>query len=145
MNKFRQSAYALSLLTLLFVAPAFALGTQSNTQSGSMGTNDDQTELSMTGSLKSVNPDAKTIVVTSSTGTDTEFSYDDSTTIIGAQSTIEGLSTSSGSQVTVYYKDDNGKKKATRIEVQSAQGAFPDQPRPDQPQPDQPQPDQPLP
>ena len=155
MNKFRQSAYVLPLVALLFLVPAFGWDDQS-TMSGEK-TGEHQTELSMSGSLKSVDPDSKTLVIScsdASTGntTEAEFTYDESTTIMGAQSTIEGLSTSSGSQVTVYYKEDDGKKKATRIEVQAASTTpeaqptpsptpDPSQPQPDPSQPGQPQPD----
>ena len=119
----RQKALPITslLLALLFaVTGAFAQREQTYPQSGSQ---EMQQEMSITGQLKSVDPDAKTIVVTSSDGTDMEFRYDEQTQITGAQDSIEGLASSSGSEVTVFYREDDQQQKwATRIDAQSATG-----------------------
>jgi hypothetical protein len=73
------------------------------------------------GSLKSIDSDAKKLVLTTSEGTDMEFSYDDRTEIVGAGGTIEGLSASTGTKVKVFYNEESGQNKATRIKVKDAQ------------------------
>jgi len=77
-----------------------------------------QLDQSISGELKSVDTDAKKIVVTTADGSDMEFIYNDETQCGGTQDTIEGLSTSSGSKVTVHYREENQQKVATRIEVE---------------------------
>jgi len=132
-------------------------------QSSPNDTTQMQLEQSIRGQLKSVDTDAKKIVVTTSDGTDMEFVYNDQTLYSGAQDTIEGLSTSSGSNVTVHYRDENQQKVATKIEVEAASekdesGTVmprqkdqdtppPDTERPNPPDPNRPQdnPEQPLP
>ncbi len=79
-----------------------------------------QQEPSVIGELKSINADAKTLVVTTSEGSDMEFLYTESTEIVGAQGTVEGLSGSTGSKVKVFYKSEEGKNTATRIKVKDA-------------------------
>ncbi|MFB3906441.1 MAG: hypothetical protein ACE15E_23600 [Acidobacteriota bacterium] len=77
-------------------------------------------EKSVMGDLKRIDSDAKKVVVTTSTGTDMEFLYDDSTQVVGAGGTIEGLSASTGTKVTVFYKEEGGQNKATKIQVKEA-------------------------
>jgi hypothetical protein len=77
-------------------------------------------EKSAIGDLKKVDSDAKTLVVTTSAGGDMEFLYDDHTEIVGAGGTVEGLSASTGTRVSVFYKEENGQNKATRIKVKHA-------------------------
>ncbi|HXK59782.1 MAG TPA: hypothetical protein PLP42_07780 [Acidobacteriota bacterium] len=77
-------------------------------------------DTSVTGELKSVDVDAKTITVTTSEGTDMEFVYNDSTEIMGAQGTIEGLSANAGSKVKVSCKEEDGKNVATKVKVKEA-------------------------
>lgn len=105
---------AFLLLMMVSFVPA-ALAQETNT-----APQEDQTmtDLAVSGQLKSVDPEAKKFIVTTTEGADVEFSYDEQTEFSGGQ-TIEGLANSSGSQVTVYFRDDNGQKKATRIEVQA--------------------------
>jgi len=74
---------------------------------------------SISGKLKSVDSDAKKVTITTAAGDDMEFTYNDQTTISGAEGTVEGLSGKSGADVTVSYKEDMGVKTATRIEVKA--------------------------
>jgi hypothetical protein len=78
------------------------------------------------GELLRVDADAKTLTVREASGTEREFSYDDSTTIVGATEGTAGLATLSGSMVTVHYdksddesavRDDDAPHKATKIEI----------------------------
>jgi len=78
-------------------------------------------EKSVMGDLKRIDSDAKKLIVTTSEGSDMEFLYDDQTEIVGAQGTIEGLAASTGTKVKVFYKEDNGQNKATRVKVKDAQ------------------------
>jgi hypothetical protein len=72
------------------------------------------------GELLKVDTTAKTIAVKTAAG-DQEFSYTDETQVVGAQKTIAGLAGAKGTRVRVQYTEEGGAKKATRIEVQSAQ------------------------
>jgi len=80
-----------------------------------------QQEPSVVGELKSIDANAKTLVVTTSEGSDMEFLYTESTQIEGAQGSVEGLAGSAGSKVKVFYKTEEGKNTATRIKVKDAQ------------------------
>lgn len=74
---------------------------------------------SATGKLKSVDADAKKIVITSDTGSDMEFTYNDKTEVVGYEGRVEGLAGNAGADVTISYKDDMGAKTATRIDVKA--------------------------
>jgi len=74
---------------------------------------------SVDGKLKSVDADAKKLIITTAAGADMEFTYNDQTMIAGAEDTIEGLAGKSGADVTVSYKEDKDVKTATRIEVKA--------------------------
>jgi len=78
-------------------------------------------EKSVIGDLKSIDSDAKKLVVTTSEGSDMEFMYDDRTEILGAGGTVEGLSAKTGTRVKVFYNEESGQNKATRIKVKDAQ------------------------
>ena len=72
---------------------------------------------SISGELTRVMPDQKAFAVKSASGAEMLFRYDDKTVITGAESNPAGLATSSGSQVTVSYKNDSAGNMATRVEV----------------------------
>lgn len=72
------------------------------------------------GDLKSVDSDAKKLVITTSEGNDMEFLFDERTEIIGAGGTIEGLSANSGTRVKVSYNEENGQNRATQVKVKDA-------------------------
>jgi hypothetical protein len=55
----------------------------------------------------------------SSAGMPTEFTYTDSTKVTGSEKTVEGLATSSGSEVTVHYTKQADKNIATEIEIRA--------------------------
>lgn len=148
----RKHAVRISLTAFLFLmlvgfAPAaFAQDTPNTPSQEPSGL-----DLAVSGQLKSVDPDMKKLVITTEEGTDVEFSYDENTEYSGE--TIEGLATSSGSQVRVFFREENGVKIATKIEVQASnetEGTGEAQPAPEpepspepQPSPGQEQPDQP--
>jgi hypothetical protein len=72
---------------------------------------------SVTGELTRVMPDQKAFTVKSTTGAEMLFRYNDQTVIAGAENSAAGLATSSGSEVTVSYKNDSAGNMATRIEI----------------------------
>jgi hypothetical protein len=72
---------------------------------------------SITGELTRVMPDQKSFTVKSASGAEMLFRYNDQTIVAGAENNVAGLATSSGSEVTVSYKNDSAGNMATRIEV----------------------------
>jgi len=92
------------------------------------------------GELMSVDTELRTFVILTdatgavpgvSTGADSriEFVYDATTQVEGADRGMAGLSTMKAQRVTVHFIEEEGEKKATRIEVGRAGEA----PRPDAP------------
>jgi NADH dehydrogenase FAD-containing subunit len=71
------------------------------------------------GELTKVDPDAKTLSVKNSSGVEMEFRYDEQTQIVGAEGSVEGLGTMSGSPVRVHF--DSASKTATKIEIGARQ------------------------
>ena len=76
---------------------------------------------SISGELTRVMPDQKAFSVKSTTGAEMLFRYNDQTIVTGAENNVAGLATSSGSQVTVTYKNDSAGNMATKIEVHPKQ------------------------
>jgi hypothetical protein len=72
---------------------------------------------SITGELTRVMPDQKSFTVKSTSGAEMLFRYNDQTIVSGAENNVAGLATSSGSEVTVSYKNDSAGNMASRIEV----------------------------
>lgn len=73
-------------------------------------------ELSTTGELADVNPEAGTFSLVSADGASQTFQFGDSTTILGGEG-AQGLATQEGNQITVYYNFDTDPPTATRVEV----------------------------
>jgi hypothetical protein len=72
---------------------------------------------SITGELTKVNPQAMTFSVKSASGAEMLFKYDDKTIVTGSETNVAGLATSSGSEVTVSYRNDSAGNMASKIEV----------------------------
>ena len=73
----------------------------------------------LAGQLRSVYPDRHTLVV--AFGDDLyEFTYNDSTDIVGGNSSRQGLTGNTGNEITVHYKEHTftSTKTAVRIELQ---------------------------
>src|SRR2546423_15475076 len=62
---------------------------------------------SVTGELTRVSPQSMTFSVKNASGAEMLFKYDDKTIVSGAESNVAGLATSSGSEVTVTYRNDS--------------------------------------
>ena len=76
-----------------------------------------QSEQTITGELTRVMADSKMFTVKSASGAEMMFKYNDQTAVTGAETNVAGLATSSGSQVTVMYRNENTGNIATKIEV----------------------------
>ncbi len=72
---------------------------------------------SITGELAKVNPQSMSFSVKSASGAEMLFRYDDRTIVTGAETNVAGLATSSGSEVTVTYRNDSAGNMASKIEV----------------------------
>jgi len=71
------------------------------------------------GELSKVDATAKKLWVKGSDGKEMEFGYNEQTQIIGAEGSIEGLATLSGTRVKVHFEEAS--KIAAAIEVQGRQ------------------------
>jgi hypothetical protein len=74
---------------------------------------------SMSGELTNVDTEKKALTVKGSDGVETIFQYNDDTKVSGSAENVAGLATSSGSKVTVEYKQDGNDRLATAIEVEA--------------------------
>lgn len=75
----------------------------------------------VTGEILSVDADAKTIVVKTTSDTEMKFTYSDETEIVGGEKGPAGLATSTGSIVTVTYDVHGTANVALKIEVKPKQ------------------------
>ncbi len=80
--------------------------------------------LTLNGDLIRVDTDNHSFVVRGSDQKEITFSYDDKTEISGAGGTIEGLAGSTGTSVTVYYKQEGTSNVATKVEVHSSMKSY---------------------
>ena len=76
---------------------------------------------SVTGELTKVNPQSMSFSVKSASGAEMLFRYDDRTIVTGAETNVAGLATSSGSMVTVSYRNDSAGNMASKIEIHAKQ------------------------
>lgn len=123
-------------------APAPAVPAPAEQQPAPAPGADRQTQaMSVQGELRRVDAEAKTLTVQAD-GREQQFKFSDETEITGAGRDVEGLSTMTGTNVTVHYKVEGGANVATKIDIQarSADAPSADQPAPapaPQPQPQQ--------
>ena len=75
---------------------------------------------SVSGELMSVDSEKKTLAVKLADGAEWTFNYTATTEISGDKKGEQGLATSAGSRVVVQYTSADGKKTATKIEIQPA-------------------------
>lgn len=69
------------------------------------------------GSLVQVNTDAKTLTVRNGDNKEMLFAYADTTEIVGAQNTTQGLAGKAGETVKITYVAKQGVNQASRIEI----------------------------
>jgi hypothetical protein len=137
MEKIKQYGIAIGLMVALVGFAPAALAQEDYSPAPEADAEQMIQEQSVSGELTSVDHDNQTLMVTTAEGLELEFSYDDQTEFIGAQDTIEGLSTSAGSQVEVFYREDAGRNLATRIHVQPSEDLTGSDQQETQPVPDE--------
>ena len=71
----------------------------------------------LVGELVTVDVNAKTFAIKTSSEGEVKFSYTDTTEIIGAEKGASGLAATPGAEVTVHYDSHGTARVATKIEV----------------------------
>ena len=74
----------------------------------------------VSGELMKVDSEKKTIAVKLADGAEWTFNYTATTEITGDKKGEQGLATSEGSKVVVHFTSADGKKTATKVEIQPA-------------------------
>ena len=74
----------------------------------------------VSGELMKVDSEKKTIAVKLADGAEWTFDYTATTEISGDKKGEQGLATSEGSKVVVHFTSADGKKTATKVEIQPA-------------------------
>ncbi len=74
------------------------------------------------GELVKVDTDHQNFTVKLENNQEMEFEYNADTKVEGSQNGIQGLASDSGTKVVVYYRDESGKRVATRIEIKKDNG-----------------------
>jgi hypothetical protein len=72
---------------------------------------------SVDGELVKVDAASKMLTIKNQEGQELQFAYDDSTQVEGQEGGVQGLASSTGTRLTVHYKEDSGKMHATRIQI----------------------------
>jgi hypothetical protein len=110
----RLASFALASSLLLAGASSTVLAQQAATAA------DDQAKIqTASGELTKVDAEKKTLSVKVSDGTEWVFNYTAQTEISGDKQGEQGLATAAGSRVVVEYTTADGKKTATKVEVQA--------------------------
>ena len=76
-------------------------------------------EKSASGELLRVDSNAKTFTIKSDEGKEMDFYYSDQTVVVGGEKGVQGLSSSMGKKLMVFYTEAEGKRQAVRIEMKS--------------------------
>ena len=99
------------LLTLAFarIAPSIPV----------MGATGDSA-LTAKGELLKVDTTNHTFTIKAANGEEMQFSYDSSTKVEGSTEGVQGLSSRTGSRLTVHYKEESGRRLATGIEIEKS-------------------------
>ncbi len=111
----------LSILALaLAFAPAYKAST---THPGSVypAWQDSEQQI-LNGELVKVDTDHRTFTIKAEGGDEIQFEYTTDTKVEGSQNGIQGLSSDTGTKVSVRYEEKSGKRIATRIEILKGDG-----------------------
>ncbi len=73
----------------------------------------------MRGELVKVDTDNQTFTIKLENDEEVQFQYDSNTAIENRDSGVQGLSAETGTQLTIRYTEENGKRIATWIEIKS--------------------------
>ncbi len=71
------------------------------------------------GELVSVDTDNQTLTIKLENDEKVQFQYDSNTAVENTDSGVQGLSAETGTQLTIRYTEENGKRMATWIEIKS--------------------------
>ena len=107
------------LLALTVGALSFSIPAQSAPR---MGDEQASSEMVAQGELLKVDTTSQTFTIKQVNDEEMQFQYDSSTKVEGSQNGVQGLSSATGTRVTVYYKEQSGQKIATRIEIIKSDG-----------------------
>ncbi len=77
---------------------------------------------SVTGVLKNVDSEHQTFTLKLENDEEIVFQYDQDTKVEGRESGVQGLSSDTGIQLTVYYTEEDGKNVVTKIEIKKSEG-----------------------
>ena len=70
-----------------------------------------------TGELQTVDTTNQTFTIKDAKGEQVQFRYDSSTQVEGSSEGVQGLSSQTGTRVSVQYEEKSGQKMATRIVI----------------------------
>lgn len=140
--KFTTFIPAAAVVAALGISPALAQQTpapapseQQPAPAPAPGADKQAQAMSVQGELRRVDAETRMLWVQAD-GKEQQFRFSDDTEITGAGRDVEGLSTMTGTNVTVHYKVEGAANVATKIDIQ-ARGSAPqgDAPRDGQPAP----------
>jgi lipopolysaccharide export LptBFGC system permease protein LptF len=111
----------LTFLLLAFTVGAlsFSIPAQSAPRAG---VEQASTELMARGELLKVDSTGQTFTIKQENDEEMQFQYNSSTKVEGSQNGVQGLSSETGTRVTVYYTEQSGAKIATKIEIIKGNG-----------------------
>lgn len=76
----------------------------------------------ITGELAKVDLENQTLTLKLENDEEAVFQYDADTRVEGRENGVQGLSTETGTKVTVSYTEEEGKRTATKIEIKKSDG-----------------------
>ncbi len=118
MTKF---ARGLSLFLLAFTVGAFSCSIPAQS-APRIGDEQASSELVARGELLKVDTASQSFTIKQANDQEMQFQYNSSTKVEGSQNGVQGLSSETGTRVTVYYKEQSGHKVATKIEIIKSDG-----------------------
>lgn len=74
------------------------------------------------GELTKVDLESQTLTIKLENGDEVQFAYDSDTMVEGRENGVQGLASDTGTMLTVHYKEDSGKKIATKIVIKKSEG-----------------------
>jgi len=109
---------ALKLLAVLVFALAIAATGRAvsvRAADSPLGVSQDTTVKIVQGELTKVDMEGHSLTIKLEKGDEMQFEYDSSTTVEGRENGIQGLASDTGARLTIHFKEESGKKIATRI------------------------------
>ena len=111
--------FSFLLLTLTVAASICLIPAQSAPR---MGDEQASSELVARGELLKVDTTGQTFTIKQPNNEEMQFQYNSSTKVEGSQNGVQGLSSETGTRVTVHYREQSGQRLATRIEIIKSDG-----------------------